>query len=114
MLLFLFFFLMIRRPPRSTQSRSSAASDVYKRQGDGGDLVEIAGVKLDDFVADDAGDEAVDEAGCPLREGLKFARAFFVVVAVQTMERVVELAADFAAVVKVGEHLRKLRAMAHD
>ena len=26
-------FLMIRRPPRSTQSRSSAASDVYKRQG---------------------------------------------------------------------------------
>ena len=31
---FLFcFFLMIRPPPRSTQSRSSAASDVYKRQG---------------------------------------------------------------------------------
>src|SRR5450756_690789 len=27
---------MIRRPPRSTQSRSSAASDVYKRQGQGG------------------------------------------------------------------------------
>ena len=27
------FVLMIRRPPRSTQSRSSAASDVYKRQG---------------------------------------------------------------------------------
>ena len=27
------FFLMVRRPPRSTQSRSSAASDVYKRQG---------------------------------------------------------------------------------
>src|SRR5450756_2511699 len=26
---------MIRRPPRSTQSRSSAASDVYKRQGYG-------------------------------------------------------------------------------
>ena len=31
---------MIRRPPRSTQSRSSAASDVYKRQGAHG--VEIA------------------------------------------------------------------------
>ena len=28
----LVFFLMIRRPPRCTQSRSSAASDVYKRQ----------------------------------------------------------------------------------
>src|SRR5680860_1481091 len=27
---------MIRRPPRSTQSRSSAASDVYKRQSIGG------------------------------------------------------------------------------
>src|SRR5450756_3170963 len=32
---------MIRRPPRSTQSRSSAASDVYKRQGyDPGKLTE--------------------------------------------------------------------------
>ena len=27
-----FFFLMMRRPPRSTLDRSSAASDVYKRQ----------------------------------------------------------------------------------
>ena len=27
-----FFFLRLRRPPRSTQNRSSAASDVYKRQ----------------------------------------------------------------------------------
>ena len=30
--LFCVFFLMIRRPPRSTLDRSSAASDVYKRQ----------------------------------------------------------------------------------
>ena len=30
-----FFFLMIRRPPRSTLDRSSAASDVYKRQAQG-------------------------------------------------------------------------------
>ena len=29
------FFLMIRRPPRSTLDRSSAASDVYKRQAFG-------------------------------------------------------------------------------
>ena len=29
-----FFFLMIRRPPRSTPKPSSAASDVYKRQAD--------------------------------------------------------------------------------
>ena len=36
------FFLMMRRPPRSTQSRSSAASDVYKRQVelDGGSILE--------------------------------------------------------------------------
>src|SRR5665648_172572 len=39
---------MIRRPPRSTLSSSSAASDVYKRQGDGYDAVrqvfEAAGI----------------------------------------------------------------------
>ena len=37
---------MIRRPPRSTLDRSSAASDVYKRQGLGGkvdDGVDIVG-----------------------------------------------------------------------
>ena len=28
----MFVFLMVRRPPRSTLDRSSAASDVYKRQ----------------------------------------------------------------------------------
>ena len=33
------FFLMNRRPPRSSLDRSSAASDVYKRQGDGGNMV---------------------------------------------------------------------------
>ena len=31
----IFFVLMIRRPPRSTLDRSSAASDVYKRQAFG-------------------------------------------------------------------------------
>src|SRR5450756_3160417 len=40
---------MIRRPPRSTQSRSSAASDVYKRQdyllreSDGADAEDLSG-----------------------------------------------------------------------
>src|SRR5680860_215602 len=37
---------MIRRPPRSTQSRSSAASDVYKRQADLG-LAAEAGLAVD-------------------------------------------------------------------
>ena len=32
---------MIRRPPRSTLDRSSAASDVYKRQAYGGDGGEV-------------------------------------------------------------------------
>ena len=36
---------MIRRPPRSTQSRSSAASDVYKRQHDGTGRRKVAGVR---------------------------------------------------------------------
>src|SRR5680860_1306827 len=42
---------MIRRPPRSTQSRSSAASDVYKRQiqdaVDDAGLVEVEEVDVD-------------------------------------------------------------------
>ena len=42
------FFLMIRRPPRSTQSRSSAASDVYKRQD-----VEYALVTRTDGLSDE-------------------------------------------------------------
>src|SRR5450756_3117739 len=55
---------MIRRPPRSTQSRSSAASDVYKRQAYaleyGEDMIEmhadalVAGervVLVDDLIA---------------------------------------------------------------
>src|SRR5678815_5818676 len=37
---------MIRRPPRSTLDRSSAASDVYKRQGWRGATVSIAGFIL--------------------------------------------------------------------
>src|SRR5680860_1035411 len=38
---------MMRRPPRSTQSRSSAASDVYKRQtysGLGGHAAQLLGL----------------------------------------------------------------------
>src|SRR5450756_2196255 len=46
---------MIRRPPRSTQSRSSAASDVYKRQaltpaGLGGCVIELMDRGLVDFI----------------------------------------------------------------
>ena len=36
-----FFFLMIRRPPRSTLDRSSAASDVYKRQKQRPDVFDL-------------------------------------------------------------------------
>ena len=54
-----FFLLMIRRPPRSTLDRSSAASDVYKRQvqtwpdwdplgGLGAEDISDAAVEVDD------------------------------------------------------------------
>src|SRR5680860_1153745 len=46
---------MIRRPPRSTQSRSSAASDVYKRQ-------EVDRV-LQEFYADTIGPDWPPERG---------------------------------------------------
>src|SRR5680860_1897401 len=42
---------MIRRPPRSTQSRSSAASDVYKRQLLGHEPVKRDAAKAGDTVA---------------------------------------------------------------
>ena len=42
------FFLMIRRPPRSTLDRSSAASDVYKRQAF--TLMRARGAKVTDVV----------------------------------------------------------------
>ena len=44
-----FFFLMIRRPPRSTLDRSSAASDVYKRQRLNG---EVSPTSFDVVLAD--------------------------------------------------------------
>ena len=44
-----FFFLMIRRPPRSTLDRSSAASDVYKRQiMEWNDTLAVDGGVMDD------------------------------------------------------------------
>src|SRR5450756_53073 len=43
---------MIRRPPKSTQSRSSAASDVYKRQGGWGpDDIRLEGLEHEVWVA---------------------------------------------------------------
>src|SRR5450756_2167953 len=42
---------MRRRPPRSTQSRSSAASDVYKRQEDGA-VVEMTREEFENAVRD--------------------------------------------------------------
>src|SRR5680860_1862946 len=53
---------MIRRPPRSTQSRSSAASDVYKRQDT--DAVHVQaqdhGFSLDSFHPEVEGTRSAD------------------------------------------------------
>src|SRR5450756_3023268 len=48
---------MIRRPPRSTQSRSSAASDVYKRQPQD---IRVTGHKKDGLL-----EQAIVEWSCP-------------------------------------------------
>mgnify|MGYP003381457941 CR=1 FL=1 len=55
----LFFLLMIRRPPRSTLDRSSAASDVYKRQRQDSSLKMI--LDGERFVL--SGDEPTREVG---------------------------------------------------
>src|SRR5680860_1347533 len=44
---------MIRRPPRSTQSRSSAASDVYKRQRGTQVMIGRGGGEQHEFVAEE-------------------------------------------------------------
>src|SRR5450756_3157247 len=49
---------MIRRPPRSTQSRSSAASDVYKRQEF---IADIAHVVFEDEQVVRSGSEDCDD-----------------------------------------------------
>src|SRR5680860_1603190 len=54
---------MIRRPPRSTQSRSSAASDVYKRQAGS-----IAGLYRPPCAGDGPG--GLSQAYRALREGV--------------------------------------------
>ena len=43
---------MIRRPPRSTQSRSSAASDVYKRQVEDGTVKGGFGSAVAEFMVE--------------------------------------------------------------
>src|SRR5659263_660155 len=59
---------MIRRPPRSTQSRSSAASDVYKRQ-----VLECAGIGFRARVSDATRkDLPPDGENCILRTHLHF------------------------------------------
>src|SRR5665648_463022 len=56
---------MIRRPPRSTLSSSSAASDVYKRQAGAGDQ-DLAVVVGDlDLALDDVGDLVVGALEVP-------------------------------------------------
>src|SRR5680860_1204121 len=55
---------MIRRPPRSTQSRSSAASDVYKRQSASGAAARTP-YPLMSGMAKENSEEVRDEAAPP-------------------------------------------------
>ena len=58
---------MIRRPPRSTQSRSSAASDVYKRQtATGPDAAIVLELRLPRAVAAFATGGLLALAGTPV------------------------------------------------
>ena len=57
-----FFFLMIRRPPRSTLDRSSAASDVYKRQIEQMERIAGPAGQRDDFEAAAKAREATGRA----------------------------------------------------
>ena len=54
---------MIRRPPRSTQSRSSAASDVYKRQVGAVNAVSCANMALAGVDYAIPCDEVIDAMG---------------------------------------------------
>src|SRR5664280_1116779 len=61
---------MIRRPPRSTLSSSSAASDVYKRQpeGDAGEEPQLGVHALDPGVGQSVAERSVD-AGAVVTDG---------------------------------------------
>src|SRR5450756_972538 len=61
---------MIRRPPRSTQSRSSAASDVYKRQPWRARSVRAAGRRDEDlWTGDRRGRVRLWRGGCRRKPG---------------------------------------------
>src|SRR5664280_3751646 len=59
---------MIRRPPRSTLSSSSAASDVYKRQSLGFGQLRRTGQNEAQTVTN-IGDERLDRGGSFMRDG---------------------------------------------
>ena len=64
---------MIRRPPRSTLSSSSAASDVYKRQEEKGPIHTLIRIKID------TGRRAqirlhMGELGCPVSGDTRYGR----------------------------------------
>lgn len=69
---------------------------------------------LDYFVNDYSGDEKINKTWRPLREGVEFARAFLVVIGIKPAKRIIELPADFAGGIKIGECFWKNRAGADD
>src|SRR5450756_1791135 len=92
---------MIRRPPRSTQSRSSAASDVYKRQ-----------VLLEPLAERDIAQQADEAAVHPAQLlGVEDARAGAQLEHVELLDEVVQRPGDHA-LVELGAE--KTEIVAHD
>src|SRR5450756_2763839 len=95
---------MIRRPPRSTQSRSSAASDVYKRQvqhARGGDVRrDVAGAPGEAVVDEGVAQRAqVDEVRA-LRYRARRAEGH------RVLERVAASAVDLLSLIHISEPTR--------
>ncbi len=76
-------------------------------------MIEVASVELNNIISDDQQNNEINQAWRPLREGMEFARPFFIVILVQAFERIVELAADFSSGVKIGEQFGEFRAIGY-
>src|SRR5258707_5107484 len=64
-------------------------------------------IELNDFVSDDQHYKKINGTRRPLCDDLKFVCAVLLIENVKSPQCFVQFAADFAAVIKIGEHFRK-------